>query len=136
MAVVPMPHCTDGGRDIALGNSREPLVCHLLWQFFALDRIHWASDTHAKAAPLQALGNHTLVLHSRIFEDSLPDVASRSFRRWGEVGRTTAGTRTITIAPQNKSTNVGYNEGGPAITRFPFQRPSFARKSLMMPPAA
>jgi len=37
---------------------------------------------------------------------------------------------------QNKSTNVGYNDGGPAITRFPFQRPSSARKSLMTPPEA
>ncbi|HYZ73382.1 MAG TPA: hypothetical protein VE641_09915, partial [Chthoniobacterales bacterium] len=28
------------------------------------------------------------------FEDSLPDVASLSFRRWGDVGRTTMSTRT------------------------------------------
>jgi hypothetical protein len=107
-----------GGRDIALGNSWEPLVCHLLWLFFALDRIHWVSDIYAKAAPLQALGGHPSHQPSTLFEDSgstelaevLPDVASRlarrslseskrrgevgSFRRWGEVGMTTTSTRT------------------------------------------
>src|ERR1700741_514219 len=33
------------------------------------------------------------------FENSLPDVASRSFRRRGEVGRTTTSTRTIYLGP-------------------------------------
>jgi hypothetical protein len=61
--------------------------------------------------PSRPLGIQTFVLRSAIFEDSLPDVASRpvrrsflepkrqgevgSLRRRGEVGRTTTSTRTI-----------------------------------------
>jgi hypothetical protein len=112
----PCPTVRSGGRDIALGNSREPLVCHPRWTFFALGRIHWASDTHSKAAPLQALGDHPSHQPSALFEDDDEDEYD--------------------YEPSKQPPNVGYNEGGPAITRFPFQRPSLARKSLMTPPAA
>ena len=45
-------------------------------------------------------------VNPKSFEDSLPDVASRSFRRWGEVERTTTKTKTMssgerpTLTPQ------------------------------------
>jgi hypothetical protein len=48
----------------------------------------------AKAAPLQGDGRLRIASTRDRFEDSLPDVASRSLGRRGEVGRTTI-TRTI-----------------------------------------
>jgi hypothetical protein len=57
--------------------------------------IREGGEMHAKAAPLQAL-LQTCSGTALAFENSLPDVASRSFRQRGEVGGRT--TRTITRA--------------------------------------
>jgi hypothetical protein len=47
------------------------------------------------------------------FEDSLPDVASRSFKRWGEVGRTTVGSvNQGGIAGLSNCCHPGCNEDG------------------------
>jgi hypothetical protein len=47
------------GGCIALGDSREPPVENIFWTDEALERISRVGLVRAKAAPLQALGDHT-----------------------------------------------------------------------------
>jgi hypothetical protein len=51
------------------------------------------SNTPARNASRSDAGGPSLRVAG--FEDSLPDVASRSFRRRGEVGRTTTSTKRL-----------------------------------------
>src|ERR1700757_4934444 len=97
--------------------------CDILWSDGALKLLSSGLPASVKAAPLQAQWVFTGDCHPRTFEDEDDDEYEND-------------EDDDDRSPQNKSVRVGYNDAGPAITRFPFQRPSPARKSLMTPPAA
>ena len=63
----------------------------------------WRQTCQSGSPP--GLGTNKPCRHASPFEDSLPDVASRSFRRRGEVGRTTTSTRTIFFWGVNRPKN-------------------------------
>jgi hypothetical protein len=61
-----------------------------------------------KRLPSRPLGENTPCQRAYHFEDSLPDVASRSLRRRGEVGRTTTSASTTEKPPnEHKASHPG-----------------------------